>query len=587
MLSVDKIILKRDVNCMLLKGIPVSPGYAVSHILILDDITIDYSKKMIDHPEDEIKRYHQAISKTKGQLEALIQSTKKLTHPESASILSSHLALLLDPEVTKAVEHKIKQGSCNLIYAIKAVADEYIKQFNEMQDLYLKERVTDLIDVTERVIKNALNIALIDLSLIDHEVILVAKDLKPSQAAQMNKNFVKGFVTQQGGKTSHSAIIAKLIGIPAVVGVKNLFDHVIDGEEIILDGTKGELHLNFEPTLKETYEHLINQIKSEKQSLKSLIKQKTKTKDGKDIELHANIGSNHDLPYVIENDAEGIGLFRTELLFMDRLSMPTEDEQYEIYKDVLSTMYPKPVTIRTIDIGGDKYLPYLHQETETNPFLGKRAIRLCLDHVEFFKVQLRALFRASIHGNLKIMFPMIATKDEFLDAKDIVLEVQEELIEKNIPYHIVDLGVMIEIPAAALTADDLANAVDFFSIGTNDLIQYTFAADRNHESLGYLYQPFNPGLIKLISMVCEAAKDHKIPVSVCGEMASDLNAIPLLIGLGVDHLSMSPESILKARQLIKKFDTYDLGKLAKKAVRANDQYEVIDMIQLLLDEYKK
>lgn len=572
---------------MLLKGIPVSPGYAVSHVLILDDITIDYSKKMIDHPEDEIKRYHQAISKTKGQLEALIQSTKKLTHPESASILSSHLALLLDPEVTKAVEHKIKQESCNLIYAIKAVADEYIKQFNEMQDLYLKERVTDLIDVTERVIKNALNIALIDLSLIDHEVILVAKDLKPSQAAQMNKKFVKGFVTQQGGKTSHSAIIAKLIGIPAVVGVKNLFDHVIDGEEIILDGTKGELHLNFENTLKETYEHLINQIKSEKQSLKSLIKQKTKTKDGKEIELYANIGSNHDLPYVIDNDAEGIGLFRTELLFMDRLSMPSEDEQYEIYKDVLSTMYPKPVTIRTIDIGGDKYLPYLHQENEANPFLGKRAIRLCLDHVEFFKVQLRALLRASIHGNLKIMFPMIATKDEFLDAKDIVLEVQEELIEKNIPYHIVELGVMIEIPAAALTADDLANAVDFFSIGTNDLIQYTFAADRNHESLGYLYQPFNPGLIKLINMVCEAAKDHKISVSVCGEMASDLNAIPLLIGLGVDHLSMSPESILKARQLIKKFDTYDLGKLAKKAVRANDQYEVIDMIQLLLDEYKK
>lgn len=587
MLSVDKIILKRDVNCMLLKGIPVSPGYAVSHILILDDITIDYSKKMIDHPEDEIKRYHQAISKTKGQLEALIQSTKKLTHPESASILSSHLALLLDPEVTKAVEHKIKQESCNLIYAIKAVADEYIKQFNEMQDLYLKERVTDLIDVTERVIKNALNIALIDLSLIDHEVILVAKDLKPSQAAQMNKKYVKGFVTQQGGKTSHSAIIAKLIGIPAVVGVKNLFDHVIDGEEIILDGTKGELHLNFENTLKETYEHLINQIKSEKQSLKSLIKQKTKTKDGKEIELYANIGSNHDLPYVIDNDAEGIGLFRTELLFMDRLSMPSEDEQYEIYKDVLSTMYPKPVTIRTIDIGGDKYLPYLHQENEANPFLGKRAIRLCLDHVEFFKVQLRALLRASIHGNLKIMFPMIATKDEFLDAKDIFLEVQEELIEKNIPYHIVELGVMIEIPAAALTADDLANAVDFFSIGTNDLIQYTFAADRNHESLGYLYQPFNPGLIKLINMVCEAAKDHKISVSVCGEMASDLNAIPLLIGLGVDHLSMSPESILKARQLIKKFDTYDLGKLAKKAVRANDQYEVIDMIQLLLDEYKK
>lgn len=587
MLSVDKIILKRDVNCMLLKGIPVSPGYAVSHVLILDDITIDYSKKMIDHPEDEIKRYHQAISKTKGQLEALIQSTKKLTHPESASILSSHLALLLDPEVTKAVEHKIKQESCNLIYAIKAVAEEYIKQFNEMQDLYLKERVTDLIDVTERVIKNALNIALIDLSLIDHEVILVAKDLKPSQAAQMNKKFVKGFVTQQGGKTSHSAIIAKLIGIPAVVGVKNLFDHVIDGEEIILDGTKGELHLNFENTLKETYEHLINQIKSEKQSLKSLIKQKTKTKDGKEIELYANIGSNHDLPYVIDNDAEGIGLFRTELLFMDRLSMPSEDEQYEIYKDVLSTMYPKPVTIRTIDIGGDKYLPYLHQEKEANPFLGKRAIRLCLDHVEFFKVQLRALLRASIHGNLKIMFPMIATKDEFLDAKDIVLEVQEELIEKNIPYHIVELGVMIEIPAAALTADDLANAVDFFSIGTNDLIQYTFAADRNHESLGYLYQPFNPGLIKLINMVCEAAKDHKISVSVCGEMASDLNAIPLLIGLGVDHLSMSPESILKARQLIKKFDSYDLGKLAKKAVRANDQYEVIDMIQLLLDEYKK
>ncbi|MEF3693014.1 MAG: phosphoenolpyruvate--protein phosphotransferase [Acholeplasmataceae bacterium] len=572
---------------MLLKGIPVSPGYAIGSVLFLEETIIDYSKKIVDHPEDEIKRYHQAIDKTKSQLEALIQSTKKLTHPESASILSSHLAVLLDPEVKKAVEHKIVEESCNLIYAIKRVADDYIKQFNEIQDLYLRERVTDLIDVTERVIKNALNIALVDLSLINHEVILVAKDLKPSQAAQMNKKYIKGFVTQQGGKTSHSTIIAKLMGIPAIVGIKNLFEHVINGEEIILDGTKGEIHLNFDDSMKSSYQHLIDQTKSEKQSLKSFIKKKTVTKDGKEIELHANIGSNHDLPYVMDNDAEGIGLFRTELLFMDRLSMPSEDEQFEVYKDVLETMYPKPVTIRTIDIGGDKYLPYLHQEAEANPFLGKRAIRLCFDQVDFFKVQLRALLRASVHGNLKIMFPMIATKDEFLDAKDIVSEVQEELIEKNIPYHIVDLGVMIEIPAAALTADDLANAVDFFSIGTNDLIQYTFAADRNHESLGYLYQPFSPSIIKLISMVCEAAKDHKIPVSVCGEMASDLNAIPLLIGLGVDHLSMNPESILKARQLIKDFDSFDLSKLAKKALHAHDQQEVLDLVQLLKDEYKK
>lgn len=572
---------------MLLKGIPVSPGYAIGQVLFLEDTVIDYSKKIIDHPEDEIKRYHQAIDKTKSQIEALIQSTKKMMHPESASILSAHLALLLDPEVKKAVEQKIKDESCNLIYAIKKVADDYIDQFNEIQDLYLKERVTDLIDVTERVIKNALNIALVDLSLITHEVILITKDLKPSQAAQMNKKYIKGFVTQQGGKTSHSAIIAKLMGIPAVVGVKNLFDHLIHGEKIILDGSKGEIHLDYDDVTEDKFRHLIEQNKSEKQSLKSFIKQKTKTKDNIEIELHANIGSNHDLPYVMDNDAEGIGLFRTELLFMDRLSMPTEDEQYEIYKDVLETMYPKPVTIRTIDIGGDKYLPYLHQEKEANPFLGKRAIRLCLENVDFFKVQLRALLRASVHGNLKIMFPMIATKDEFLDAKDIVLEVQEELIEKNIPYHIVDLGVMIEIPVAALTADDLANAVDFFSIGTNDLIQYTLAADRNHESLGYLYQPFNPGIIKLIGMVCEAAKDHKIPVSVCGEMASDLQAIPLLLGLGVNHLSMNPESILKARQLIKNFDSYDLNKLAKKAIKANDQYEVIDMIHALFDDYKK
>jgi phosphotransferase system enzyme I (PtsI) len=572
---------------MLLKGIPVSPGYAISRVLILDDVVIDYSKKIIDHPEDEIKRYHQAIMKTKIQLEALIQSTKKLTHPESASILSSHLALLLDPEVTKAVEEKIKEESCNLIYAIRAVAELYIKQFNEIQDIYLKERVTDLIDVTERVIKNALNIALIDLSIINEEVILVAKDLKPSQAAQMNKKFVKGFITQQGGKTSHSAIIAKLMGIPAIVGIKNVLEHVISGEEIIIDGKKGEVHLNFDQNLKTHYESLIDQQKSEKHSLKSMMKQKTKTKDGKEIGLHANIGSNHDLPYVIDNDAEGIGLFRTELLFMDRLSMPSEDEQYEIYKDVLETMYPKSVTIRTIDIGGDKHLPYLKQDAEANPFLGKRAIRLCLEQVDFFKVQLRALLRASVHGNLKIMFPMIATKDEFLDAKDIVSEVQEELISKNIPYHIIDLGVMIEIPVAALNADEIAHAVDFFSIGTNDLIQYTMAADRNHEALEYLYQPFNPGILKLINMVCEAGKDHKIPVSVCGEMASDLNAIPLLIGLGVDHLSMNPEGILKARKMIKAYDSFDLIKLAKKALKAHDQDEVIDLVKIIIEDSKK
>ena len=271
---------------------------------------------------------------------------------------------------------------------------------------------------------------------------------------------------------------------------------------------------------------------------------------------------------------------------MDRLSMPSEEEQYLIYRDVLKTMYPKPVTIRTVDIGGDKYLPYFPQEAEQNPFLGKRAIRLCLDEVDFFKVQLRALLRASIHGNLKIMFPMVATKDEFLDLKDLVVEVQDELIRENIPYHVVDLGVMIEIPAAALSADDLADVVDFFSIGTNDLIQYTMAADRNHEALSYLYQPFNPAIIKLIHMVCESAKDHKIEVSLCGEMAADPLAIPLLIGLGVDYLSVNPGSILKIRRDLSTYDSAELNVLAKKALKAKDQYQVIDFIHEFLATLK-
>jgi len=428
-------------------------------------------------------------------------------------------------------------------------------------------------------IKNALNLSMTDLSKIRTNVILVAHDLTPSQTAQIDSSRVLGFITEIGGKTSHSAIIARILGIPAVVGASKALEFLTDGDEIILDGMEGYIIKNYHQSTQDEYIQKIRDREQQHQALKSMIGKPTLSLDQHPYQLVANIGSSRDLKHVKEHDAEGIGLFRTEFLFLDRNALPSEEEQFIEYKKVLEKMNPKPVVIRTLDIGGDKNLSYLKFEQELNPFLGKRAIRLCLEEIDLFKTQLRALVRASAYGNLKIMFPMIATLEEFLKAKALLTSIQQELDEEKIPYHPFELGIMIEIPVAALNAHHLAKHVDFFSIGTNDLIQYTMAADRMNQSLDYLYQPFHPAILRLIKMVADAAKKYHIWSSVCGEMASDLLAAPLLLGLGIQELSMIPNNILKTRKLLSTLKHLELEKIALSVLELESEEQVISLLK--------
>jgi len=563
----------------MIKGIPVSEGYAFAKVLRIIDDSIDTTKKIVSDPMQEINHFYEAIDKTVLQLNALKDETEKKFGIDTAKIFEAHMMIADDPEIKNLVVDKIKTESCNLVYALKSVVDFYVDLFKDLDDEYLKERASDLIDVSQRMIKNALNISMTDLSNIQEQVILVAHDLTPSQTAQIDSSKVLGFITEIGGKTSHSAIIARILGIPAVVGASKALDFLSDGDEIILDGMEGFIIKNYPLNVKENYIQKIKNYELQNQALKSMIGKQTLSMDQHPYELVANIGSSRDLKHVLEHDAEGVGLFRTEFLFLDRNALPSEEEQFIEYKKVLEKLNPKPVVIRTLDIGGDKNLSYLKFEQELNPFLGKRAIRLCLDEIELFSTQLRALIRASAYGNLKIMFPMIATLEEFLKAKALVDSIKKEFDIKKIPYHPFELGIMIEIPAAALNAYHLAKHVDFFSIGTNDLIQYTMAADRMNQSLDYLYQPFNPAILRLIKMVADAANKHHIWSGVCGEMASDLLAAPLLLGLGIHELSMIPNNILKTRKLLSTLKHSELEKIALNVLELESEEQVLALLK--------
>jgi phosphoenolpyruvate-protein phosphotransferase (PTS system enzyme I) len=563
----------------MIKGIPVSEGYAFAKVLRIIDDTIDTTKKIVSDPNQEINHFHEAIDKTVFQLNALKDETEKKFGIDTAKIFEAHIMIAEDPEIKNLVEEKIKTESCNLVYALKSVVDFYIDLFKDLDDEYLRERASDLVDVSSRMIKNALNLSMTDLSKIRTNVILVAHDLTPSQTAQIDSSRVLGFITEIGGKTSHSAIIARILGIPAVVGASKALEFLTDGDEIILDGMEGYIIKNYHQSTQDEYIQKIRDREQQHQALKSMIGKPTLSLDQHPYQLVANIGSSRDLKHVKEHDAEGIGLFRTEFLFLDRNALPSEEEQFIEYKKVLEKMNPKPVVIRTLDIGGDKNLSYLKFEQELNPFLGKRAIRLCLEEIDLFKTQLRALVRASAYGNLKIMFPMIATLEEFLKAKALLTSIQQELDEEKIPYHPFELGIMIEIPVAALNAHHLAKHVDFFSIGTNDLIQYTMAADRMNQSLDYLYQPFHPAILRLIKMVADAAKKYHIWSSVCGEMASDLLAAPLLLGLGIQELSMIPNNILKTRKLLSTLKHLELEKIALSVLELESEEQVISLLR--------
>lgn len=567
-----------------LKGIAVSDGIAVAKAYLLVEPDLSFEKKSIDNVDQETARLSDALKQSTTELQAIRNKAVKSLGEEEAQVFDAHLMVLSDPELVGAIEGNIKDNQVNAESALKDVTDMFVGMFENMVDNpYMQERAADIKDVMKRVMSHLVGVKLPDLSMIDEKVIIVAEDLTPSDTAQLDRNFVQAFVTNIGGRTSHSAIMARSLEIPAIVGTKEITEMVVEGDVLAIDGSEGNVVVN--PTTEQIADFeakgkAFDDLKAEWDKLKNA---KTVTADGKHFELAGNIGTPKDLEGVNGHGGEAIGLYRTEFLYMDSPDFPSEDDQFEAYKSVLEGMNGKPVVVRTMDIGGDKELPYLKFPEEMNPFLGYRAIRICLAEDEMFRTQLRALLRASTHGNLRIMFPMIATLQEFRDAKAMLLEEKAKLVAEGVEIsEDIQVGIMIEIPAAAVIADRFAKEVDFFSIGTNDLIQYTMAADRMNERVSYLYQPYNPAILRLIKNVVDSAHAEGKWAGMCGEMAGDQTAVPLLVGLGLDEFSMSATSILRTRSLMKRLDSTKMTELANKAITECDTAEEV---VALVNEY--
>ncbi|HAC1204704.1 TPA: phosphoenolpyruvate--protein phosphotransferase [Listeria monocytogenes] len=563
-----------------LKGIAASDGIAIAKAYLLVEPDLSYEKTEVTDVESEVKRFESALEVSRTELSMIREKAAKDLGEDKAQIFDAHLLVLNDPELTGPIEESIKNSKTNAETALQETTDMFIGMFESMDNEYMRERAADIKDVRKRVLSHLLGVTIPNPALIDEEVVVVAADLTPSDTAQLNRNFVKGFVTDIGGRTSHSAIMARSLELPAVVGTKEVTASVAKNDIVIIDGLEGNVIIH--PTEEQIahYEKIKSDFALQQAEWDKLKNEKTVSKDGVHVELAANIGTPNDLEGVISNGGEAVGLYRTEFLYMGRDNFPTEEEQFEAYKAVVSGMDGKSVVVRTLDIGGDKTLPYLELPEEMNPFLGFRAIRLCFANEELFRTQLRALLRASVYGNLKIMFPMIATVNEFRQARDILLDEKAKLKAAGTEVSdSIELGIMIEIPAAAVLADQFAKEVDFFSIGTNDLIQYTMAADRMNERVSYLYQPYNPSILRLVKMVIDASHKEGKWTGMCGEMAGDQTAVPLLLGLGLDEFSMSASSILKSRSLIKRLDQSEMVKLAEEALNKSTAEEVVELVE--------
>lgn len=542
-----------------IQGIAASSGIAIAKAFRLENPELTVEKKSVTEVEAEVARLEAALEKSKSELEIIREHARKELGDDKAEIFEAHLLVLSDPELINPIKDKITNENVNAEHALDEVAAMFINMFESMDNEYMKERAADIRDVTKRVLAHLLGVNVSNPSLISEEVVIIAEDLTPSDTAQLNRKFVKGFTTDIGGRTSHSAIMARSMEIPAVVGTKTVMEDIQNGVLVIVDGLDGEVIVDPSEETVKAYEKKAAEYAEQKAEWAKLVNEKTVSADDHHVELAANIGTPEDVKGVLENGGEGVGLYRTEFLYMGREDLPTEEEQFTSYKTVLERMEGKPVVVRTLDIGGDKELPYLNLPKEMNPFLGFRAIRLCLEMQDMFRTQLRALLRASVYGNLKIMFPMIATVDEFRQAKAILLEEKAKLQQEGVQVsEDIEVGMMVEIPSSAVIADLFAKEVDFFSIGTNDLIQYTLAADRMNERVSYLYQPYNPAILRLVNMVIKAAHKEGKWVGMCGEMAGDEIAIPILLGLGLDEFSMSATSILKARSQIRQLSKADI-----------------------------
>ena len=583
----------------MIKGIGASSGIAIAkaYKLVMPDLTV--TQNTVEDVAAEIKKFEDCMAETAKQLEAIKEAASKNLSAEEAAVFDAHALVLQDPELKTQVLDKINNEKLCAEAALDAVANSFIAMFEMMDDDYFRERAADIKDVSKRIISNLagkggsafkdvsrrllanlLGKPLPNPALIDEEVVIIADDLTPSDTAQLNKNLVRGFATNIGGRTSHSAIMARSLEIPAVVACKTITEEVKDGDLIVLDGIEGTVMINPDETTVKEYETKRAEFIAYKEELKKLVNEKTITTDGHQVELVANIGSAKDLAGVKENGGEGVGLFRTEFLYMESAELPTEEQQFEVYKEVLEGMKGKPVVVRTLDIGGDKEIEAIDLPKEMNPFLGVRAIRLCFQREDIFRTQLRALLRASVYGDLRIMFPMIATLQEFRKAKGILMEEKEKLVAEGVKVSdTLQVGIMIEIPAAAVLAHKFAKEVDFFSVGTNDLVQYTFAADRMSSGVSYLYQPFNPSILNLLKHVIDSAHAEGKWAGMCGEMAGEAIAAPLLLGLGLDEFSMSATSILAQRKLIKSVSKADMEALVEKALDCATSEEVVELVK--------
>ncbi|CEG22843.1 Phosphoenolpyruvate-protein phosphotransferase [Planococcus massiliensis] len=558
-----------------LSGIAASNGIAFAKAFRLENPKLDVEKTTVEDTEKEISRLDAALAKSVAELEVIQQRTREQISDKEAAIFGAHLLVLSDPELIGPVKEKITNDKQNAESALKETADGFVAMFEAMDNEYMKERAADIRDVTKRVLAHLLGVSIQNPSMISEEVIIIAEDLTPSDTVQLNPQFVQGFVTEIGGRTSHSAILARTLEIPAVVGAKSLMATIQNGVSVIVDGLDGQVLIDPDEATIAEYQTKKAQYEEQKAEWAKLKNEATVTADGQAVEIGANIGTPKDTTGVLENGGEAIGLYRTEFLYMGRDEFPTEEQQYEAYAAVLKAMEGKPTVVRTLDIGGDKELSYLDLPKELNPFLGLRAIRLCLEMPDMFRTQLRALLRASVHGNLKIMFPMIATLEEFREAKALLLEEKAKLLEEGIEVSdSIEVGIMVEIPSTAVMADAFAKEVDFFSIGTNDLIQYTMAADRMNEQVSYLYQPFNPAILRLVKMVIDASHREGKWTGMCGEMAGDEIAIPILLGLGLDEFSMSASSILKARAQISKLSKAEMASHTERILALGTSDEV-------------
>lgn len=551
-----------------MKGTSASAGIGIGKAAIVEETELVIKKETISDAAAEKERFHAALKQAMEDTEALAKDLATRVGEKEAEILNGHLMLLSDPMLTGEIENTIAGENACSEYAIENVCNMYADMFASMGDELMQQRATDMRDIKTRMQKILLGVSSVDIASLPAGSIIVAKDLTPSMTAGINPDNVCGIVTELGGKTSHSAILARALEIPAVVAVEGFLNNVKDGDTVVLDGSEGIVFVNPEEAVTAEYETKRTAYLKEKKELDQYIGKPTVTKDGVTIELVANIGKPEDVDKVLQYDAEGIGLFRTEFLFMDRTSMPTEDEQFEAYQKVAIAMNGKPVIIRTLDIGGDKEIPYMGLKKDENPFLGYRAIRFCLDRREdVYRPQLRALLRASAFGNIKIMVPMVTCLEEFREAKAMIEEVKAELDLKGIAYkRDIQVGIMVETAAASLMADAFAKEVDFFSIGTNDLTQYTMSVDRGNDKVSYLYSPLNPAVLRSIRHIIQCGRKEGIMVGMCGEAASDPLMIPLLLAFGLNEFSMSASAVLNARKLITGYSIAELQSIADQAM---------------------